>query len=313
MTMFPDDFSDGSANKAVKNEEKALLHAMKQMSDSTWYKKIFGGSAKEEVGRNKNTNPPQLELTPGHALDDELTELDNAFYHEFKYRWDAVMVLPVHSDLRAHCNKMFHEAHPTAPHGFVMDALASVTGHHHVKIPQNLIIRVPQRIIQALRCKNIETHQFYSAHHDRIFVKVRATPRVLREHADKLDFPMELDPKEVEDACKRGVEGELVGGKKVFIKPFEISGGDDDHITSIKPYDPIYAKMDDQIFNATPKLYKEYRNLGHAFGPVTRLRILDSLVKEAFEDGLDKIKDDMGPEDWNEHIENIKSTRLIQN
>ena len=41
--------------------------------------------------------------------------------------------------------------------------------------------------------------------------------------------------------------------------------------------------MDDEIFNATPKLYKEYGNLGHAFGPVTRLRILDSLVKKPAE------------------------------
>ena len=74
--------------------------------------------------------------------------------------------------------------------------------------------------------------------------------------------------------------------KKSDHQAFRDLRGEDYNITSIKPYDHIYAKMDDQIFNSTPKLYKEYRNFGHAFGPVTRLRILDSLVKEALVDGL---------------------------
>ena len=146
-------------------------------------------------------------------MDDQLIELDDAFYHEFKYRWDAVLVLPVHPSLRKHCTKMLHEAHHAAAHGSIMDALALVTGHHHVDDASSDYPSAT-KIIAALRCKNIETHQFYSIHHDLIFVKVRAAPRVLREHADKLDFPMELDPEQVEAACKKGVDGELIEEKK---------------------------------------------------------------------------------------------------
>lgn len=291
MAMFPEDFSEGNVDNVTEEQEKELLQTMKRLSNSSWYEKLFGGEGggtNEERGRReRSAHGGHSELCPGHAMDSELSELDDAFYDEFKYSWDAVMVLPLHPTLLEHQEKMFYEAHPMARRGSLLGVLASVTAHHDVK-PIKADYPSALEIIQALRYKNIETHQFYSAHHDLIFVKVRARPQTLREHADRLDFPIELDPKEVKEACFRGVDGELVGGKKVTIKRFEIYDGKEENITSIKPYDHIYAKMDDEIFNATPKLYKEYRNLGHAFGPVTRLRILDSLVKQALTESLYK-------------------------
>ena len=74
------------------------------------------------------------------------------------------MVLPIHPDLLHHREKMFHES---MAHRDTLMKKLTAAGHHeqHVdkKYPDAL------RIIAALRYKNIETHQFYSAHHDLIF------------------------------------------------------------------------------------------------------------------------------------------------
>ena len=286
MVMFPDDFTVSNIGKIVEEQQREELDRIRDEGPaSRLYNIIFGKKtqARHSVRAMLSPRSDAAARAMHHAMDNETLKLDEKFEETYGYSWDAVMVLPLHPDIVAHRDAMFklsHQASKPTNGSMLVNSLAHSLAKHDAYEVIDAKYPSARDIIKAMRRKGLETHQFYSAIHDKIFVKVRAPLHVLRRHADYMDLPMELDPEEVRKECNKKFE-EVVDGKLVIIEPFEIYDGKGEKITDIGPYDHIYAKMDDTTFTCMPNVYKKYPGYNHCFGPTNRLRVIDSLVKSA--------------------------------
>lgn len=87
-------------------------------------------------------------------------------------------------------------------------------------------------ILERLHLADLETYQFYSTDQDEIFIKIRAPLKVLRQHAQNVEFKLLLDPNYI----KKHVEN--------LKEPI----GEDPTVTKLSPYEFIYASYDDSKF-----------------------------------------------------------------
>jgi len=130
------------------------------------------------------------------------------------------------------------------------------------------------------RCQSalIETKCFYSCQRDEIYVKMRIHPSRLKLEADRIDYKLLLDPRNLKDTAKAGYVTKDRNKSVVVWKPINIT--DEYNVSPYDPYEFIYGKYDtsDQLQHLYTK-YPAKLNRVHPFREVDRIRLLLSILE----------------------------------
>eukprot|EP00607_Mallomonas_marina_P002350 CAMPEP_0182425280 /NCGR_PEP_ID=MMETSP1167-20130531/11642_1 /TAXON_ID=2988 /ORGANISM="Mallomonas Sp, Strain CCMP3275" /LENGTH=733 /DNA_ID=CAMNT_0024605807 /DNA_START=65 /DNA_END=2266 /DNA_ORIENTATION=- len=115
-----------------------------------------------------------------------------------------------------------------------------------------------------------------------VFVLIRAPDEVLRVFSDKVDFPLLLDPIEVEKECKKGDELHHIAPFNIRYEPLE---------SQVQPYQYIYGTYKYQSTDGVKEsLYWRPAGDPSPFREIVRLKLTYMLVEERPEDGSTPIR-----------------------
>jgi hypothetical protein len=104
-------------------------------------------------------------------------------------------------------------------------------------------------------------------HKHEIFVLIRTKIEKLRAFADNGDYPLLLDPKEVEERLKQGSKEDGIEGVEISHMP---------EVTPFRPYEMIYAKYSR---NVDEKLYYREQDLDNPFRELIRLKLTAMILE----------------------------------
>jgi hypothetical protein len=131
-------------------------------------------------------------------------------------------------------------------------------------------------IINRLADAGLQTKIFYSVQHDELYLKIRAPLKRLQREADRIDYPLQLEPTVLGGILR---EGNAKGPPEKHWKPVEVPNDNLD--TDIEPYEFIYCEYRS---NDTRDMYKKYGN-GTIFRGVDRLKLIANIISARLNDG----------------------------
>lgn len=138
--------------------------------------------------------------------------------------------------------------------------------------------RYAYRVLRKMRQHGLDLFVFYSLRKTHLLVMIRLSLEKLRSLADKLEFKMLLDEKNLEQTAKAGKPEKNIG-------PIDILH--DENESFIRPYEMIYAKYRDEL---PEELYWRPESLSHPFRESVRLKLTQILIESKPEDGSQPIK-----------------------
>ncbi|CAM9527235.1 unnamed protein product, partial [Discosporangium mesarthrocarpum] len=122
--------------------------------------------------------------------------------------------------------------------------------------------------VQQINRAGLQTRVYFGVQNNEMFVEMRAPLERLMKFADQVDRKILLDRSEVEKAA-------TAGNPEAGIMPIEINN--DTGITSMSPYEFIYAKYDRDP--CVKHLYACARGVHHPFRTTVRLSLIVDILK----------------------------------
>jgi hypothetical protein len=132
---------------------------------------------------------------------------------------------------------------------------------------------VGERYIEVLHSKGLQTLAYQGLQPNLIFVLVKASIEVLRNHADDIDFPLLLDPNELKRIL-------AAGNSEHGIAPIEIT-----HMPEVSQYLPnsyIYGKYSLRMSDC---LYRHSANEKSPFSSTNRVKLTAQLMEKTSVNG----------------------------